>query len=83
MATKKQLSLALEKANIAYDILLSKYNTVLESYTDTVLEASNLRKENQMLKDVLKIADIPCVDLTHSSPEAKTVNWVSIIRKNG
>lgn len=80
MITKNELRQALDKSNIAHDILQSKYNDVLEAYTETLMECSTLRKENEMLKHVLKITDIPAADKILPRVNKTAVQWVSILR---
>lgn len=64
MASKEELRKALQKSNIAYDILMSKYKDLLKEYTDTLRRLSVADKELYRLQSLLtastmaKISDI-------------------------
>ena len=53
MASKEKLRQALEKSNIAYDILMSKYKDLLKEYTDTLRRLSLADKELYRLQSLL------------------------------
>lgn len=55
MVCKKELSIALRKANAAYEALQEKYNEVLRAYTDNLQKLCEVQKELYKLQSVLAL----------------------------